>query len=77
MSDNEKALGPLWDQLNSPSRFGTPQSTIDAIMYCVRERGLALLKEPANVERLLRCDANAKAQIDQRIETLRQKGLLK
>jgi hypothetical protein len=36
----------------------------------VRERGIAALKEPANLERLARCDAAAKAQIDKRIEKL-------
>ena len=28
------------------------QSTVEAILYCVRTRGLAALKEPANEERL-------------------------
>jgi len=31
-------------------------------MWCVRERGISALKEPENVERLIRCDAAAKAQ---------------
>jgi hypothetical protein len=48
----------------------TPQVTIEAIMYCVCERGLAALKEPENLERLVRCDATARAQIDKRIEKL-------
>ena len=48
----------------------TPQATVDAVMYCVRERGVAVLKEPANVERLSRCDAAAKAEIDKRIAKL-------
>ena len=38
-------LGALWDNLNDPRRYATPQSTIDAILYCVRTRGLAALKE--------------------------------
>jgi hypothetical protein len=42
-------------------------------MYCVRERGLAALKEPATTKRLERCDAAAKAEIEQRIAKL-QKG---
>jgi hypothetical protein len=42
----------------------TPQSTIDAIMYCVRQRGIEALKEPANIERLSRCDEQAKAAIN-------------
>jgi hypothetical protein len=70
-------VGRLWDQLNDPRQYATPQSTVDAIMYCVRERGLDALKEPANAERLSRCDQAARAQIEKRIETLRQKGLLK
>jgi hypothetical protein len=50
----------------------TPQTTIEAIMYCVRERGLAALKEPANVARLSTCDAAAKAQIDKRVAKILQ-----
>jgi len=53
----------------------TPQSTIEAILYCVRERGLAALKEPANLERLARCDDAARAQINDRIARS-QKGSL-
>jgi hypothetical protein len=51
-------------------RRPTPQRTIEAILHCVRERGIAALKEPANIERLLRCDADAKAQINHRIAKL-------
>jgi hypothetical protein len=43
--------------------------TIEAILICVRERGLNALKEPTNVERLSRCDAAARAQIDARLMT--------
>ena len=45
-------------------------------MYCVRTRGMAALKEPANEERLSCCDAAAMKQIRERIERMRQKGLL-
>jgi hypothetical protein len=51
----------------------TPQVTIEAVLYCVRERGLAVLKEPANLERLSRCDEAARAQINERIAKL-EKG---
>jgi hypothetical protein len=51
----------------------TTQTTIEAILYCVRERGVAALKEPANRERLQRCDAAARQQINGRIDRL-QKG---
>ena len=48
---------------------------IEAIIHCVRERGLAALEEPPNVERLDRCDRTARAQINERITRLiEQKG---
>jgi hypothetical protein len=50
----------------------TPEATIEAIMHAVRERGLAALKEPATAERLSRCDASAKAEIERRIANLRK-----
>jgi hypothetical protein len=50
--------------------MNTPQTTVEAIMLSVRERGLDALKEPANRERLLRCDEAAKAQINERIGRL-------
>jgi hypothetical protein len=49
----------------------TPQTTIEAIMWCVRERGLKALQEPANIERLRRCDKAAIAQIDARLRKLK------
>jgi hypothetical protein len=70
------SLGALWDVLNHPSRFATPQSTIDAICYCVRARGIAALEEPNIKERLASCDAAAMKQIHERIERMRGKGLL-
>ena len=71
------SLGALWDNLNDPQRYPTPQSTIEAVMYSIRERGLAALKEPANEERLSRCDEPAKKQIDERIKKMREKGIIK
>src|SRR5262245_45932450 len=54
----------------------TPQATIEAIMHSVRERGLGSLKEPATIERLSRCDAAARAQVNYRIDRLiERKGL--
>ena len=69
-------VGALWDALNHPSRFATPQSTIDAILYCVRTRGVAALEEPNIIERLSRCDEAAMKQIRERIERMREKDLL-
>jgi hypothetical protein len=48
----------------------TPQTTIEAVMYCVRERGLAALCEPANQQRLMTFDEAARAEVNKRIEKL-------
>jgi hypothetical protein len=69
-----KSVGVLWDRLNHPSRWATPQATIEAIMVTVRGRGVAALKEPANVERLKRCDDATKAEINRRITMLQTRG---
>jgi hypothetical protein len=45
-------------------------STIETIMCSVRARGVPALKEPANIERLSRCDAAARKEINRRIESL-------
>jgi hypothetical protein len=49
---------------------GTPQSTVESIMMAVRERGVAALSEPDIAERLERCDAAAREQINRRIAKL-------
>jgi len=48
----------------------TPQSVVEAVMWCVRERGIGALREPENIRRLKECDEAARAQIDARIERL-------
>jgi hypothetical protein len=48
----------------------TPGATIEAVMFSVRERGVAALEEPKNIERLSRCDASARAEINRRIAAL-------
>jgi hypothetical protein len=45
----------------------TPHSTVEALMWCLREQGLACLLKSKNRERLSRCDAAAMAQIAQRL----------
>jgi len=62
------SIDQLWYLLNRERP--TPKTTIDAIMYSVRERGLAALKESANIERLQRCDDAAKSEINRRIARL-------
>jgi hypothetical protein len=62
------SLDALWEFFNR--RRPTPQTSIEAVMLCVRERGIAVLEEPANLERLSRCDASARAEINARIARL-------
>ena len=57
-----------WDDVRRRRR--TPQTTIEAIMCTIRTRGVAALKEPANIERLSRCDGAAKDEINQRTARL-------
>ena len=67
--DTETEIRRLaWDHIRRQRR--TPQTTIEAIMYTVRTRGVAALREPANIERLSRCDGAAKDEINQRIARL-------
>jgi uncharacterized sporulation protein YeaH/YhbH (DUF444 family) len=64
-------LIPAIDDMSRPTRRSrTPQPTIEAVLFCVRERGIDALKEPNNVERLSRCDDAAKRQIKDRIQKL-------
>ena len=56
---NTMSIDALYRALNNFR--ATPQTTVEAIMVAVRERGLAALKEAANVERLVRCDQVARA----------------
>jgi hypothetical protein len=65
---NAMSIDALYRALNNPG--ATPQATVEAIMVAVRERGLAALEEPANIERLDRCDRTARAQLNERISRL-------
>jgi hypothetical protein len=50
----------------------TPPTVIEAIMFCVRERGLKALKEPNVAAWLDDCDAAAKQQLKSRIKQLQK-----
>jgi hypothetical protein len=65
---HQMSLGALWDHLNRTHR--TPQTTIEAVIHSARERGVAALKEPANIERLLACDDDSRIEINERIARL-------
>jgi hypothetical protein len=52
--------------------WSTPQATIEAVLYCVRERGLAALREPSNQQRLITFDDAARAEVNRRIAKLEE-----
>ena len=70
LSANWQSLGAIWDRLNDPSRHPMPAVTVEAVMYAIRARGLAALKETATKERLSRCDRAARDEINRRIAML-------
>jgi hypothetical protein len=55
---------PKPTQQTKPKPRPTPQTTIEAILHCVRERGPNALHESENIERLRQCDAAAIARIN-------------
>jgi hypothetical protein len=67
---DDVALDAAWYELNDFRNRPTPKATVDAVVFAVRERRLAALREPANLERLSRCDAAARAEINKQIEKL-------
>jgi hypothetical protein len=56
--------------MTEPRRRPTPEVVIEAVMYAVRRRGIAALSEPGTIERLQRCDAYARTEINKRIDAL-------
>jgi hypothetical protein len=56
------------------TRTGTPQSTVEALMWGLRKDGLACLSEPKNCERLSRCDSDAMKQISARLLDLKSRS---
>jgi hypothetical protein len=69
---NTMSIDALYRALNT--RSSTPQTTVEAILVAVRDRGLDALEEAANVERLVRCDQVARRQINERITRLYEQG---
>jgi len=61
----------------APKPRPTPQTTIEAVMWSVREGGLAALEAADVQERLTRCDAAARRQIKTRIEALIAAGRIR
>jgi hypothetical protein len=64
-----------WDSMSLPvlyetlmARRQTAWVTLAALIDAVRTRGVAALDEPANIERLSRCDATAREKLNAFIE---------
>jgi hypothetical protein len=68
---DDVSLEAAWSELNDSRNRPPPKATVEAVMHAVRERGLAALKEPATAERLKHCDAQAREEIERRIEGLK------
>jgi hypothetical protein len=47
-----------------PETRPTPVSIVDALIYCIKSRGVDALKEPANVGWLAQCDEQARERIN-------------
>jgi hypothetical protein len=58
------------EKISSANQKRTPQTTVEAVMYAVKSRGVGALMETENIERLLRCDDAAKKEINSRIARL-------
>jgi hypothetical protein len=69
--EDDVSLDRAWREINDPSNRPTPAVVLEAIWWCVCERGPQALHEPKNVERLNRCDANARAELERRLARLR------
>jgi len=73
---DEVSLDRAWHELNNPQIHPTPNSVVEAIWWCVRERGTSALEEPVNKKRYQRCDKAARAEIARRIAKLQNKGIV-
>lgn len=64
------SIARLYAKINDPRRRPTPQVVVEAIMWAVRERGVAALHDVEEIERLSRCDQEARDQLGARISRL-------
>jgi hypothetical protein len=69
-------LEAVYREINDPWNRPTSQSVIEAVIVSAIERGLGALEEPKNLDRLGRCDAKARAEIQRRVAKLEAEGRL-
>jgi hypothetical protein len=65
LTDDSVSIDRAYREINA--NRPTPQGTVEAVLFAVRERSVKALAEPVNQERLARCDAAAIAEINRRI----------
>ena len=53
-----------------PPQRPTPDVVVEAVIESVRQNGLAALRTPANQDRLRRCDAAARREVNRRINKI-------
>ena len=63
------SVNALWQLFNK--QRPTPQVTIEALWFCICERGPAALLEPGNMERIRTLDDAARAELERRISTIK------
>src|SRR5262249_33731006 len=65
------SLDQLYWTLNDPRRHPTPQSTVEALMYSLRERGVAALSEPDCRRRLSELSDDQMREVATRLQKLK------
>jgi hypothetical protein len=73
---NDVSFEAAYRAINDPRDRATPQSVVEAVIVSVIERGLGALEEPKNLDRLGRCDAQARAEVGRRVAKLEAEGRL-
>jgi transposase len=72
LMDDDISLERVWHELNStPGRAAS--STVGALMYSLRERGTAALREPATRRRLHELNDDQLVQVGGRLQRLKPK----
>lgn len=72
--DPSESLGALWARLNHPKRWGeAAPTTVEALMYSLRQRGAAALFEPDCQRRVSELSREQVKEVIERLDRLRPK----
>jgi transposase len=72
--EDDVSLERAWDEINRDARKrynAAPQATVAALMYSLRERGVAALKEPATQRRLSELSEQQVDEVGSRLQQLK------